>query len=111
MTFNRPQVVDFDVVIQVRNNLYTGSDLEGDVKRAILNWSVGGVQGVDGLKIGQNVSPFEIASAVSASIPDLYVKNCLICNHGGTPATSELTYTVAQIGEIKEENITVTVVT
>ena len=110
VTFNRPEVLDFDVEIEVRNNQYTGSDLEGDVKQAILNWSVGKVEGVDGLKIGQNVSPFEIASAVSASIPDIYVKSCLICSHGGTPATSELTYTIAQVGEIQEANITVTVV-
>lgn len=110
VTFNRPEVLDFDVVIQVRNNTYSGDNLTRDVKNAILNWSAGQVEGVDGLKIGQNVSPFEIASAVSTEIPDIYIKSCLVCQHGGTPSSSELTYTIAQIGEIKEANITVTVV-
>ena len=110
VTFNRPDPIDFDIAIQVRSNQYTGSDLETDVKNAILKWAVGGVDGVDGLKIGQNVSPFEIAAAVSDVIPEIYVKSCLICSHGGTPAASELTYTISQVGTIKAENITVTVV-
>ena len=109
ITFNRPDVLDIDVVIDVSQNEYTGLDLEGDVKQAILNWASGNVANVDGLSIGQNVSPFEIAAAVSDQIPSLYVKNVRICLHGGTPATTELTCTIAEIYSIALSNITVNV--
>lgn len=110
ITFNRPDVLDFDVVIDVRANDYTGDDLEGDVKQAVLNWATGGVEGVDGLKIGQNVSPFEIGAAVSDLLPTIYVKGVKICLHGGTPASTELTCTVAEIYSVSLANITVNVV-
>lgn len=50
MTFNRPEYVGFKVSIQVRNVNYSGADLEEDVKQAIIDWSEGLVNGVDGLK-------------------------------------------------------------
>ena len=110
VTFNRPQRVPFDVNITVRQNLYTGDDLERDVKNAILDWAAGLIESVDGLKIGQSVSPFEIGSAVSVKIPSIQIKNCLIALEGGTPAASELVCNINQIYSISESNITVTVV-
>lgn len=110
VTFNRPAYISFAVNIQVKNVNYTGSDLVSDVKNAIIKWSEGLVNGVDGLKIGQNVSPFEISAAVSDEIPEIYVKNCEIGLVGGSMSTSELVFTVAQVGQITQENITVTVV-
>ena len=109
VVFNRPDPQAFEVAITVKNVNYDGSDLEGDVKKAIINWSNGLVAGVDGLKIGQNVSPFEIAAAVSAEIATIYVSSCQICLSGGTPATTELTFTHSEIGQISESDITVTV--
>lgn len=109
VTFNRPDQLAFDIVIDVVQNTYTGSDLEQAVKDAIESWANGEVAGVDGLKIGQNVSPYEIGAAVSEKIPQIYVKSVKICLHGGTPAATELTCTVGQIYTISESNITVTV--
>lgn len=108
--FNRPEQLAFDVEIEVAQNTYTGSDLEQAVKDAIESWANGEIAGVDGLKIGQNVSPYEIGAAVSEKIPQIYIKSVNICLHGGTPAAAELTCTVAQIYTISESNITVTVV-
>ena len=107
VTFNRPDVLSIDVVLNVRKNQYTGTDLEADVKTAVLSWANGEVNSVDGLKIGQNVSAFEIAAAVSELLPAIYVKDVQICLHGGTPATTELTCTVAEIYSVAEANITV----
>lgn len=109
VTFNRPSLEDFEVAITVKNVNYDGSDLEADVKQAIINWSEGLVNGVDGLKIGQSVSPFEIAAAVSAQIATISVSNCQVCLEGGTPSTAELIFNHSQIGQITEANITVTV--
>lgn len=110
VTFNRPEIKAFKISIQVKNISYEGSDLAGDIKAAIINWANNKVEGVDGLKIGQNISSFEIAAAVSQQIPEIYVKDCKTAFIGGTLSTSELTITIAQIGEIEESNITVTVV-
>lgn len=109
VTFNRPEQLAFDIEIDVVQNTYTGSDLEQAVKDAIESWAIGGVAGVDGLKIGQNVSPYEIGAAVSDKIPQIYVKSVKICVHGGTPAATELSCTVGQIYTISEDDITVTV--
>ena len=110
VTFNRPEQLAFDIVIDVNQNTYTGSDLEQAVKDAILAWANGDIESVDGLKIGQNVSPFEIGAAVSEQIPQIYVKSVKVCAHGGTPAATELTCTVAQIYTISQSNITVNLV-
>lgn len=109
VTFNRPQQLAFDITIDVNQNTYTGSDLEQAVKDAIIKWANGDLNDVDGLKIGQNVSPYEIGAAVSEQIPQIYIKSVKICTHGGTPAATELTCTVGQIYTIAESNITVTV--
>ncbi len=110
VTFNRPEVLQFEINIQVRNNNYTGADLETAVQNAILTWANGDVESVDGLKIGQDVSPFEIASAVSEQLPSIYVKSCLICAVGGTPSAEELSCTNAQIYAIEVNNINVEIV-
>lgn len=110
VTFNRPQQMPFRVSIQVKNVNYDGNNLEADVKQAIINWSENLVDGVDGLKIGQDISSFEIAAAVSAQIPTIYVKDCKTAFVGGTLSVSELAVNIAQIGQLSEENITVTVV-
>ena len=110
VTFNRPEVLQFEVNIQVRNNNYTGADLQTAVQNAILTWANGDVESVDGLKIGQDVSPFEIASAVSEQLPSIYVKSCLICALGGTPSAEELSCTNAQIYAIEVNNINVEIV-
>lgn len=110
VTFNRPDVIPFKVAIDVSRNVYTGADLEDNIKQAIIDWSKGLVNGVDGLKIGQNVSPYEIGAAVSAVIPEIYVKSVEIALVGQAFGTSELTFTIAEIGQIIESNITVTVI-
>lgn len=110
VTFNRPEQVGFKVSITVKSGTYSGADLESDVKQAIINWSEGLVEGVNGLAIGQNVSPFEISAAVSDQLPDIYVKDCKIALLNGVLGTNELVFTVSQVGQILTSNITVTVV-
>jgi len=110
VTFNRPEQLAFDVEIDVAQNNYTGSDLTQAVKDAISSWANGEVTGVDGLKIGQNVSPFEIGAGVSDIIPQIYVKSVKIALHGQTPSATELTCTVGQVYNISQSNITVNVV-
>lgn len=110
VTFNRPEELQADIAITVNRNNYNGSDLEQAVKNAIETWANCELDNIEGLKIGQNMSPFEIAAAVSDQIPEIYVKNVLICDHGGTPATTELTCHISQVYRVAEANITVTII-
>lgn len=110
VTFNRPEEIQIDVEITVKTETYSGSDLEADVKTAITDWANGEITQVDGLKIGRSVSPFEIASAVSIQIPAIYVKSVTICEHGGSPATTEIDITQAQVARIETANIKVKVI-
>lgn len=109
VTFNRPEDVNFAVAISVKNISYTGNDLESQIKQAVINWGEGLIAGVDGLKIGQNISPFEISAAVSSVIPEIYIKKCEIGLLNDNMSSDELVITVAQVGRITQANITVTV--
>lgn len=110
VTFNRPEEEQIDVEITVRADDYSGEDLEQEVKDAIVLWSLGGIDAVDGLKIGSNVSPFEIASAVSILIPSIYVKLCEIALHGDSVDAAEVEITSSQVARIDPANITVTII-
>lgn len=109
VTFNRPEIVDFKISISVKNVNYSGSDLVSEIKQAIINWANGQVSGVDGISIGQDISPFEISAAVSDQIAEIYVKNCQIALLEDSLSTDELSFTISQIGRILDNNITVMV--
>lgn len=108
--FARPKIVNLDVEITVARQNYTGSDLESDVKNAIVEWAEGKNDEVDGLKIGVDVSPFEISAAVSSVLPEIFIRDCQIAKHGDSPSASIVTMDVAEKGAIIAGNITVTVI-
>ena len=108
--FARPRDVDIEVQITVARQDYTGSDLESDIKNAIVGWATGENPEVDGIKIGKDVSPFEISAAVSNTIPEIFIRDCKICVVGGTPAAEIITMDAADKGVIEATNITVTII-
>lgn len=65
----------YTVPIYVDITIKTGSsnNLTEAVKSAIESYANNEIESVDGLKLGVNVSSFEIACAVNAQIPELYV--------------------------------------
>lgn len=108
--FARPKIVDLLVNITVARQNYTGSDVEQDVKNAIINWSLGKNDEVDGLRIGTDVSPFEISAAVSNTLPEIFIRDCKIAKSGSTPSAAIVTMDEAEKGAIIASNITVTVI-
>ena len=107
--FARPKIVDLVVEITVARQNYTGDDLETAVKTAIVDWSLGDNDEVDGLKIGTDVSPFEISAAVSNTLPEIFIRDCQIAKSGDSPSASIVTMDEAEKGAITAANITVTV--
>ena len=109
--FARPKSVSVVVNITVERQNYTGADLESAVKNAILTWAAGENDGVEGLKIGTDISPFEISAAVSNTLPEIFIRDCEIGKQGGSaPEAAILTLDVAEKGVITASNITVTVI-
>lgn len=65
--FERPDDIEFLVKVTSPN---ANTD---NVKTAILAWQAGEINGMDGLKIGTDVSPFEISAAINALYPSTFV--------------------------------------
>jgi hypothetical protein len=111
VTFNRPEELRTVVDISVRSGSYSGTDLETAVKNAIVSWSIGDVSQVDGLKIGIDVSPYEIASAVTILVPAPYVTECKIQWYGvGSLAATTLEVESFQVARVASADITVNLV-
>lgn len=111
VSFNRPEIININVEITVKvgNNQGSTGDIVTAVKNAVLAYEAGEIEQVEGLKVGTDVSPFEISSAVSIQVPDVFVASVLIAKTGDTPATAVIPVNINQVASIPEANINVTV--
>lgn len=100
--FIRPILTDIDIDITVKRKNYTGDDLDSAVKSAIMNFANGENPEVDGIVIGGAVSPFEISAAVSSEIPEIFIQEVKVGEHGGVLSPE----TITTIGYIHKANIT-----
>lgn len=110
VTFIRPEQTEIDVDITVSRQGYSGADLEQSVKDAVIKWYNGEIDGVDGISIGKAVSPFEISAAISDVIPDIFIRNVGVCEHGGTPEATTLTFGAVHKATVEEQNISVSII-
>ena len=108
--FNRPTYKPIQVAVSVNapTNVNT-SNVEQDVKNTLAAWANGEIPGVDGLKLGVDVSPFEAASAITAQIPDLFVTSVEVAFTSGTLSTDTLDIKVHEKATLSADDITVTV--
>lgn len=107
--FARPKNVDIVIEITVDQKGYTGSDLTGDIKTSIVEWAKGNNPEVDGIKIGSVISPFEIGSAVSTDIPEIFIRQVRIKKSGGSYSTNVISLDAAEKGIVTAANITVVI--
>lgn len=108
-----PIAVQIGVQITVLQGSYTG-DIVSAVKNAILNYASNSVgDGIQGIATGQNISPFEIASAVTFLVQGAYVRNVQIATPptGGTFASAEIAIPKNHIASILAANIDVILAT
>ena len=107
--FDRATAVSIEVKITVDVSQLGGTSTQNEeaIKEAIKAYANGEIESVDGLKIGTTVSPFEIASAVSIQIPQLFIKEVKICVEEGTLAVSNIPIGINEYAIIEDNNITV----
>lgn len=99
----------YTVAVAVNITIKTGStnDLTAAVKQAIQDYADNKIDSVDGLKLGVNVSSFEIACAVNAQIPELYVESVKVGLVGGSITSDSIIIGVNEKATISAAYITV----
>lgn len=110
VSFNRPTQVQIDVTVQAQNlSTLSPQTVSQQIKDAVLAFASDSIPGVDGAKIGQDISPFEIAGVINITVNGVFVKNVEICLHGGTPAASVIDIKLNEVATIAPADISVTV--
>lgn len=96
--------------IYVNITVKTGStnDITESVKEAIQSYANNEIESVDGLKVGVNVNAFEIACAVNAQIPELFVQSVKIGLSSATVTSDNIYIGANEKATISSANITVT---
>ena len=107
--FDTPTPVPINVIVSV-SFVNSVLNIVQVVTNAILDYVNGNIPGIAGLVVGQNVSSFELAGAVTRLNPNIYVKSLFIAAAPTTPTSSaEIAIPVYQIATIAAFNIIVNV--
>ena len=110
VSFNRPSQVAIDVTVQAQNvSTLSPQTVAQQIKDAVLAFAANSVSGIEGVKCGQDISPFEIAGAINIQVYGVFVKSVGICLHSGTPAASVIDIKLNEVATIAPTDISVTV--
>ncbi|MEF9678894.1 baseplate J/gp47 family protein [Pectobacterium aroidearum] len=107
--FDRPTEVPITVVARVRKG-QSSLNPATVVPDAMLQYAAGELDGERGFVVGGNVSPFELAGAVSMLQAGVFVQQVLISRDGETPDAREIDIVKNEIPTLTRENITVIMV-
>lgn len=108
VTFNRPESVEIYANIVVQAGNYVGANLALDIKNYLVNWSVGANVEVATVDIGQDVSPFSLATAIQSYLK-CYVSSIQIGTSSGSLGYSEIPIDVNQIPHFTAANINISI--
>jgi hypothetical protein len=110
--FDRPTAVPVLVRATIRSP-DSVSDPIGTVIAAIEAYANGLLNNMAGLVVGENVSPFELAGAVTSQAPTIYVQKMEVAYVGMSPVyqTTELPIDINQIATIAPSAISVIILT
>lgn len=105
--FARPETKQIEIKVTLSSGQAT-NDMKEKVKKATTQYVGGNVEQVDGLRIGTAVSPFEIASAITVQIPEIYISQVEIkVKNVGSFSTATISVNANEKATIDEEDITV----
>lgn len=109
VSFDRPEQILTDVKVTVKQEAAAEFDLEQAIIDTIIQYAAGNIPTVQGLSVNVNVSPFEIAGALSCSLPSISVQQVEIAVHGEALSTAVIPIKINQIAVITASNITVVI--
>lgn len=107
VTFNSALTVPLKLQIKVYRNTYVGDDLPGNIKNAVTRWGNNLVSGVDGIRIGHSVSPFEVGAGISAVIPEILIQEIQIGTLDGELGFTPVMISAGSIATISDSDIAV----
>lgn len=108
--FDIPNQVPINVFVSIKILTATQNATQL-VQDAITTYASGGINGIAGLTVGQNVSSFELAGAITALHPGIYVQSLLIAKNPTSPTSpDEIDIKSFEVATIAAGNIIVNVV-
>lgn len=105
--FDRPTQIPILVRVTVKQ---TALDAQNIVRDAIMDYVNGDLPGGMGLKVGDDVYPFEFSGAINQVQPPLIVTNIEISTDGATWSTAPLTVGLDEVATLQRSAITVNIV-
>lgn len=94
--FDRPEVIPVFIRVTAR---YSNLDGQRIIPDAIMTYVNGGLEGDAGFVVGNDVSPFELASAVNQVEPRIFIKKVEISVDGAVWQTEVLPVSIQQIAQ------------
>ena len=105
--FDRPTQIPILVRVTVKQ---TALDAQNIVRDAIMDYVSGDLPGGMGLKVGDDVYPFEFSGAINQVQPPLIVTNIEISTDGATWSTAPLVVGLDEVATLQRSAITVNIV-
>ena len=107
--FDRPTVIPIYVQITVTVIIPLQDPITA-IKTAITDYMAGNINNIEGVGVGDTVSPFELSGAVTAVYPGVFVNLCQISLSPSSGfQTTEMTFSKWEIASIPAGNIVVTI--
>ena len=112
MTFARPLKLEIYAKITVSlPSIVTTAGMEDSIKKAAQDYINGEIPGVDKVELGGSVNAFEMASAITQAIPELFIADIRLAKSSADLASDPQTnigLAFCQYPHFSPENITVT---
>jgi hypothetical protein len=110
--FDRPTVEAVLVQVTIKQGSNT-SNLLQTVPQAIVDYANGVIEGDPGFVVGQNVSPYDLAGAIYAELPGVFIQLIQVAFAGGSPVfqPTELVLAKNQIASVALNSVQVTIAT
>lgn len=103
--FDRPSLININIEIGVR--IASGTVTTEAIKKSITDYAAGLVGDSEGFVVGADVSPFDIAAAVTEEHPGLFVGLCTVGKDGATKVPTEIDIKLKEKAVVLPANITV----
>lgn len=108
VNYERP--IDVNMLIRVTARVSAGTDdPEQSIREAVILYSQGEIENQPGFVIGQDVSPFEIGSAINFSLSNIFIVTVEVSEDIVSPIYQTTTFPISieQVARITENNIQV----
>lgn len=106
--FSRPDLIPIFVRVTVRGGS-SFPNVPALVRQAMVDYANGLQEGETGFVVGQDVSAFELASAVNRVAPTLHVTEVTLSTDGITYSSASISVTIEELATLQAGDIAVTV--